>query len=233
MATFNYFPTVGGGTPAGPLDARIAFALAKNSALTNYAYSNLIDGAFLRGGGVGAPALAAGFTGGVLKNGATTGYLGFNTPAGTVDSALVAAPTAESWMVGARVRFPATVFTAAKFVIPCGLVGIYIQGDPATSTTHFQINLVNAGNHFFDTGAAGILGSTNCPVGAFIWVMLEFNVTTGVLTPYFNDVAGTPRSGADLASMPTTAAAPIACYSNDATMGQLCSHIFMATVLPA
>jgi hypothetical protein len=214
------------------------FAAFVNPSFDGFAYSNLLDGGVTRGGtvGTGAPSLQAGFSGGILTSPggtkASAGYLGLNPVGGTVDSALIAFPTAESWLVGARVRCPQTDFTVGRFCVLVGLVAIYLESQPAVNTKQLYLNLNDGTDHFFTTGAKGVIGSATAPFGAFFWIGLGFNIQTGVLTPYFSDEAGTPRSGSDLLHMPSAAAAPIYGYSNDGTMGLLVSDIFAAWVTP-
>ncbi len=220
---------------------REAFAVSKNAAFNTFGFSNLMDGAALRAGSIPPRPVPTQSGGAVFSPGAGggNGYVGFNAMApaagvAAIDQALIAFPPAESWMVGARVRFPTyTNFTGGLFCIPLGIVGtgaVYLQG--VAGSKDLAINFFDTSDHFFSAGAVATLGTVTLPVGIYCWVSLEFNVSTGVVTPYFSDVAGTTRSGADLAHFANTPSAPIFVYSSDNAMGVQLSHIFLATVAP-
>jgi len=216
------------------------FAFSLNEAFDVFAFSNLMDGASLKGGS-NAPKPVPNESGGAVFTpgaAASNGYIGWNTlspPAGVaaIDAPLIKFSRAESWLVGARVKFPIATFTAATFCIPVGIVGtgaIYLQSVP--STNQLGINFFDTADHFFSGGPVGSLGTVTAPVGIYFWVSLEFNVSTGIVTPYFSDVAGTSRSGSELLHMPDTPSAPIYGYSSDNTMSMHVSHIFLATTAP-
>jgi hypothetical protein len=217
---------------------RIDFAKSLNPALSAFAYSNLLDGAALKAGS-SPPAPLPNISGGALRSPAAVGqgYLGFNAlsvdaATAPIDQPFIRFPTAESWLVASRVLFPKTVFTVGSFCVPCGLVGSYIQSDTTQVTNQLYVNLFDSSNHFFQAGLAAVLGSATCPVGAFFWITLEFNIRTGKLSAYFSDEFGVALSGANLLHMPPGAAAPIFAYSNDNTMGLEVSDIFAAWVAP-
>jgi len=223
----------GSGTSSGWTAERWGVANARISTLNRFTGTDLDDGGFFLGGGANAPTLVA-KSGGVYATTAANGYINI----GKTDSIpFIAAPSAESWYVAARVCNPAAaVFTSGKFNVLIGIASatgaIYIQGNQATSDTVYQLNLNDGSDHFATLGSVATIGATTCPVGSFYVIAMYFDVGTGVLTVEFNDTEAATFSGADLTHMITDAASIIAGYSNDTTLALQCDSLFYAYVAP-
>ena len=233
MGSGRYPEAGGSGTSSGWTAERWGVANARISTLNRFTGTDLDDGGFFLGGGANAPTLVA-KSGGVYATTAANGYINI----GKTDSIpFIAAPSAESWYVAARVCNPAAaVFTAAKFNVLIGIASatgaIYVQGNQATSATVYQLNLNDGSDHFATLGSVATIGATTCPVGSFYTASMYFSSVTGILTVEFNDTVAATFSGADLTHMITDASSIIAGYSNDTTMAPQCDSLFYAHVAP-
>jgi hypothetical protein len=233
--------TGGGGDASGYAGERWTVAVDRCPTLNRFASTEMFNTTeFFLGGGAGkAPVVDATVTGGVYRTpdvaAATAGWCSLGV---TDNVKLIAAPVTESWYISARVKNPASAtVTAAKFVIPIGLVctdgALYIGCTQAQSATIFQADMFSgATSHYNALGSVATIGASTCPVGAFFEVAAWFNSTDGVLGVEFSDTLAADYSGAELTNMPTGVASVIVGYSSDATLALQIDACFAAWVAP-
>ncbi len=220
---------------------RVAFAKQFNKAFNDFQLDSLISTAnvFLGGAaGTGKPDKSTVHSWGAYiipgGTGASSGYINW----GLTDLEVqIMSPASESWLVSARVMFNTPTIQAGRWIIPVGILnnaataGMLIEGIQAVSATVFKLtNTIahNAGAVVADLGAVGTLGSATCPVSTFFWVSLGFDVGTGLVTAWFNDVP----TGSFAVNPPNSACAIMNLWSFDATDKAIVSDIFRAGMAP-